>query len=90
MDSQRIVHVIWKEGDHYHHELDIPDKNFKKDLEFRLGHESITQFKDKEVKIRYSEEGSKLIADVQIPAKNKNIHDVYEVKGDELVKVTLI
>jgi hypothetical protein len=85
-DLQKTIHTIYKQGEHYHHIFAIPDKNFEKDLEFTLGQEISVKHGENEVKVKYSEDGDKLVADVSIPAKNKQIHDVYEVQGDQLIK----
>ncbi|OWA51792.1 hypothetical protein BV898_16258 [Hypsibius exemplaris] len=85
-DLQKTVHTFYKQGDHYHHIFAIPDKNFEKNIEFNLGAESSAKHGEHEVKIKYAEDGDKLVADVRIAAKNKHIHDVYEVQGEELVK----
>ncbi|OWA51793.1 hypothetical protein BV898_16259 [Hypsibius exemplaris] len=85
-EVQRTIHTIYKQGDKYHHEVSIPSKNFKKAIEYTLGTETDVQHGPHTIKLKYTEDGEKLVADVQIPSKNKQIHDIYEVQGDTLTK----
>jgi hypothetical protein len=86
--DHKTVHLIWKEGDHFHHQISIKDKAYKQDVEFKLGEEGTVSHNNTEVKFRYTEDGDKLINEVKIPSKNKIIHDTYVVTGDELEKVS--
>ncbi|OWA51797.1 hypothetical protein BV898_16263 [Hypsibius exemplaris] len=82
----KTIHSFYKQGEHYHHILSLPDKNINKDIEFTLGQEVEIKHGEHSLKIKYFEDGNKLVADVSIPAKGKSIHDVYDVQGDQLIK----
>jgi len=85
--NHKTIHKLWKEGDHYHHKIIIKDKNYTKEVEFHLGEEGSSSHHGVDVKFKYTEEGdNKLVNVVSVPSKNKVIHDIYEVKGDELEK----
>ncbi|XP_055347786.1 secretory-abundant heat soluble protein 64681-like [Paramacrobiotus metropolitanus] len=84
--NQKVYHKLWKEGDHFHHGLAVPDKQLKKFVQFKFGEEQSLTFNNTEFKITYSEKDKDLHVDVKIPAKGVTIHDVYHVEGEELVK----
>jgi len=83
----KAVLKIWRTGDVYHRAIGIPEKNFEFNaLNFRLGEEVTINRNGTEVKVKFTEDGDKLVADVTIPSQNKHIKDVHEVIGDDLVK----
>ncbi|OWA51798.1 hypothetical protein BV898_16264 [Hypsibius exemplaris] len=84
--NHKTVHKLWKEGDHYHHQIIIADKSYKQDIQFKLGEEGRTAHNGTEVTFKYTEVGDNLQNEVKIPSKNKTISDSYVVKGDELEK----
>nr|5XN9_A Chain A, SAHS1 [Ramazzottius varieornatus]5XN9_B Chain B, SAHS1 [Ramazzottius varieornatus]5XNA_A Chain A, SAHS1 [Ramazzottius varieornatus]5XNA_B Chain B, SAHS1 [Ramazzottius varieornatus] len=84
--NHKTFHKIWKEGDHYHHQISVPDKNYKNDVNFKLNEEGTTQHNNTEIKYKYTEDGGNLKAEVHVPSRNKVIHDEYKVNGDELEK----
>nr|WPK49619.1 SAHS [Hypsibius exemplaris] len=76
--------------DKFRHELIIlpDDTGFKRVLEFKLG-EEVKFVKDGvDMFFKYTEDSEgKLKVDIRVPAKNKVIHDVFRVVGDQLEKV---
>jgi len=85
--NQKTVHKFYKQGDHYHHHIDIKDKNYKQEIQFKLGEEGKTSHNGTEITYKYTEVGDNVLHnEVKVPAKNKVVEDTYTVSGDELVK----
>ncbi|XP_055343875.1 secretory-abundant heat soluble protein 1-like [Paramacrobiotus metropolitanus] len=84
--EHKVWHKLWKEGDHYHHRIKVPEKNYKLDVEFKLGEEGTGSFNNTNFKYKYTEEGKDLHAEINLLTHNKVITDLYHVEGDELVK----
>jgi len=84
--DEKVYHSLWKEGDHYHHKISVPSKQYKNDVQFKLGEEGTSNFNNTEFKYKYSEEADGLHAQYTLPAKNKVINDHYKVTGDDLEK----
>jgi len=87
--NPKSILELRKEGDSYKSIFEVPSKNYKTELNFKLGEEGShvePKFGNIEIKYKYTEDGEKLLAEVKAPAKNKIIHDTYEVVGNELIK----
>nr|WPK49638.1 SAHS [Macrobiotus pallari] len=51
--GSKVWHKLWKEGDHFHHKIAVPDKGYKNDVEFKLGEEGTSTFNGTEFKVRH-------------------------------------
>nr|WPK49633.1 SAHS [Macrobiotus sp. 3 JF-2023a] len=47
----KVWHKLWKEGDHFHHKISVPDKNYKNDVEFKLNEEGTSTYNGTEYKV---------------------------------------
>ncbi|OWA51790.1 hypothetical protein BV898_16256 [Hypsibius exemplaris] len=80
---------ITREGETYTNKLEVPSNNFSSTYSFKIGEEGTKvepKFENTEIKYTFTEEGEKLLVTVKIPARGKEVTEVYEVTGDELVK----
>jgi len=77
---------FWKTGENYHYAVSVTGTNFTRELEFKLGEEITVTRNGMEIKVKFSEDGNKLLHDVNVTSRNKQIHFEYEVIDDELVK----
>nr|WPK49621.1 SAHS [Paramacrobiotus areolatus] len=50
--DNKAFHKFWKDGDHFHHGIAIPDKNFKKIVEFKFGEEQTINVNGTDYKVR--------------------------------------
>jgi len=75
---------FWKDGDHFHRELDIPTFAIISTREFRLGESEITAG-GATIKVKYADAGEKLVVTTDSTATNEKIQETYEVTEGELV-----
>jgi len=85
---QRMEHTFRKEGDHFLHEISIPDRDFTRIDEFRMGEDTEILHDGHPVKLNYKEEGDALVIDVSFRTKGKHIRHTFEAQGDELIKTS--
>jgi len=84
--ADNVAHTFWSDGEHFHHHLSVPARNFEKTIEFKFGQPFDLDNNGTIVNFVYAEHGEKLYVIVKIPSLSKEIHDTYYVKGNELVK----
>lgn len=77
-----VFQKFWQEGDHFHHKITVPSKNYTLDVQFKLGELGKGTFSNVEFKYLYTEQGDDLRAEISVPAKNKTVNDLYHVSKD--------
>ncbi|GAU89928.1 SAHS5 [Ramazzottius varieornatus] len=75
---------FWKEDDHFHLKVTVPEISYKMELEFTMGLQSKSTFNGTSFTYTFSEDGDILKSENFIPSRNLTIFDTYRVNGTEM------
>ncbi|OWA51789.1 hypothetical protein BV898_16255 [Hypsibius exemplaris] len=86
--DQKVFQKFWQDGEHFHHKITVPTKNYTLQHKFTLGQPGKATFNNVEFKYLYAELGNDLHVEITVPSKNKTVSDSYHVfqNGTELEK----